>query len=656
MLIIELLFKSLIFLLAAIVCFYIPGVIFLERIKKDWESLEKNILALPLGLVLFTFLAWLFASLHLRFLLPLTLLIFLIKFLKSSKIDIPPLKNKAVALIIFIGVIAQNLISFPSGLFFGDKLEFWGVAGRDGMWYLTLTEELKNNFPPLNPSYAGELLKNYHYFYYLAQAEISRLTSIPVIDINFRFFPLFVSLTFGLAIYLLTKKLNKNNSAALWPLFFAYFSGSFGYIPRLIGYGRGGWETVFWSMQPFSMLQNPQLGFSFTLLVVWLILLIEYIKSKNKKYLLPVILIAATLPEYKIFGGTLLLGTFFVVSVFEVLIFRKIYLFLSFIASAILFLIIFLPVSAKAPSFFIFEPFWFVRSMIVSPDRLNWVDLELRRQSFAYFHNWPKVVMIETLSLLIFTFGNLGTKFLGFFAFPKIFAKIKNKEYSLPIIGILAFIIASFTIPLLFLQSGVAWNTIQYLYYFVFALSLLSGLVVGSFKPRIFISLAIIIFSIPTSLELIYSFYSNPAASYLSRGEFEALNFLKNRTPKNSVVLAYEFNPYLKEKFDSPIPISIYDSTSYVSAFSARPVYFADELIEGNAGYNIEERKNNQKLFFHTDNTGIADDFLKKNHIKYIYLLKDDKFGQKINFPADSLNFTTPFENEEVKIYKTDVK
>lgn len=644
------------FLIAVFICFYIPGRLFLESLKKDWDNLEKNLLALPLGLAVFTFLAWFFASLQLRFLLPISFLILLVKFLKFSKLNLPPLKNKTVAFIIFAGVIAQNLVSFPSGLFFGDKMQFWGVAGRDGMWYLALTEELKNNFPPQNPSFSKELLKNYHYFYYLAQAEISRLTTIPVIDINFRFFPIFVSLTFGLSIFLLIKKITKNNLVAYWSLFFAYFSGSFGYIPRLLGYGRGGWETVFWSMQPFSMLQNPQLGFSFALLLVWLIFLIEYIKSKNKKILFPIILIAATLPEYKIFGGTLLLGAFFVVSVFEILISRKIYLFLSFIASGLLFLIIFLPSSAKAPSFFIFEPFWFIRSMIASPDRLNWVDIELRRQTFAYFHNWPKVFLIEAFSLTLFTIGNLGTKFLGFLALPKLISKIKNKEYSLAIIGVLAFITASFLIPLLFLQSGVAWNTIQYFYYFVFAFALLSGLAIGSLKPRAFISLIIIVLSLPTSLELIYSFYSSPPASYLSKNEFQALNFLKNNSPKNSVVLAYYYNPDLKQKINAPMPISLYDSTSYISAFSTRPVYFADELIEGNAGYNIKERNDNLKKFFSTTDQAFAKKFLADNNISYIYLLKDEKFGQKINFSTDTLNFTKFLENEEVKIYKTDVQ
>lgn len=647
-----------IFLIAVFICFYIPGRLFLESLKKDWENLEKNILALPLGLALFTFMAWFFASLHLRILLPVTVLILLFFFLRKQKINPPKIKaiNKTLVFLVFAGVIAQNLVSFPSGLFFGDKMQFWGVAGRDGMWYLALTEELKNNFPPLNPSFSGELLKNYHYFYYLAQAEISRLTTIPVVDINFRFFPLFVSLTFGLAIYLLVKKITKNNLAANWALFFSYFSGSFGYIPRLLGYGRGSWETVFWSMQPFSMLQNPQLGFSFVLLVIWLIFLIEYIKSKNKKILLPIILIAATLPEYKIFGGTLLLGAFFIISIFELLIFRKIYLFLSFIASGLLFSIIFLPVSAKAPSFFIFEPFWFIRSMIASPDRLNWVDIELRRQTFAYFHNWPKVFLIEAFSLGLFTIGNLGTKFLGFFALPKLIANIKNKENALPIIGVLAFISASFLIPLLFLQSGVAWNTIQYFYYFVFAFALLSGLVIGSLKPRIIISVMIIIFSLPTSLELVYSFYTSPPANYLSLGEFEALNFLKKNSPKNSVILSYYFNSDLRQKISSPIPIFFYDSTSYISAFSAHPVYFADELIEGNAGYNIKERNDNLKTFFTTNDPEFAREFLKKNNISYIYLLKGEKFGQKLNFSTDSLNFIKFFENEEVKILKTDVQ
>lgn len=641
------------FIIAVFIFFYIPGLLFLGKINKNWENTEKNILALPVGLAIFTFISWFFAALNLRFLTPLFLIIVLLYFLKTQKITFPKITNKLLVFLIFAGVIFQNTLSYPSGQFYADKMQFWGVAGRDGVWYMALTEQLKNNFPPLNPSFSGEVLKNYHYFAYLAQAEISRLTNISVIDLNFRFFPLFVSLTFGLSIYLLVKKITKNKQAAYWSLFFAYFSGSFGYIPRLLGMGRGGWETAFWSMQPFSMLQNPQLGFSFVLIMVWLIILLDYVKSQNKKMLLPLILIAATLPEYKIFGGTLLLGAFFIIAIFEILLYKKFHLFLSFIASLMLFLIIFLPASASAPSFLIFEPFWFVRSMIASPDRLNWVDIELKRQTFAYFHNWPKVILIEAFSLFIFTIGNLGTKFLGFFAFPKLISKIKNKEYTLPIIGVLSFITASFLMPLLFLQSGVAWNTIQYFYYFVFIFAILSGLALGSLKPNLLFSLIIIILSIPTSLELIYSFYSSPPAAYLSKKEYEALNFLKENSPKNSIVLAHYFNQDLRQKLNSPMPLALYDSTSYISAFSARPVYFADELMAGNAGYNIKEKEINLNNFFTTNDSSVAGRFLQKNNIGYIYLLKDEKIGQKIYFSEESASLTKFFENEEVKIYKT---
>lgn len=654
---IEFLVESVSFLLAVICCFYIPGRLFLELIKKDLGY--KNILSISIGIIIFTLADFILGYLGLRIVLYLLLLISIALFLKILEPTLPHFVkfDKFLITLILAGAIIQNLITFPSGILFKNKMLFWGVSGRDGVWYISLTEELKKHIPPNMPSYSGEKLKSYHYFLYLTEAEVSNITGIPSVDLNFRYFPILISLLFGSLIFSLIKKITNSNSAGYLSVFISYFSGSFGYIPRLLHYGTGSWETAFWSMQPFSMLQNPQLAISFVFLTLWLIFLLEFLKSRANRLLIPLVIISCSLPEFKVFAGILVLGSMMVISIIDIVFFKKKNLFLATLTSSIIAFLLFIPNARTGMGYFIFEPLWFIRTMIVTPDRLGWEDLELRKQTYAFHNNWPKVFLINIISVLIFITGNLGTKVLGFLTLKGIL-DIKDKNKLLFNISVLIILLVSLTTPMLFLQSGVVWNSIQFFYYFVFIFGLMSGIALNKIliNRSKFVKLGIlfitILLSIPTSVELIFSLYGSSPSAYISQNELSALQYLKSSTPEDSVILTYPYEQTAKNNKQAPLPVSIYDSTSYVSAFASRYVYFADELMAGNTGLDIKKRQNNLKEFYNNDNPLLAKKFLKDNKINYIYFLKTEITGQKIKLSETELNAEIVYSNDEAKILK----
>ena len=56
-----------------------------------------------------------------------------------------------------------------------------------------------------------------------------------------------------------------------------------------------------------------------------------------------------------------------------------------------------------AGSFLMFEPWWFIRTMIVVPERLNMVIMEHRRQFYMAQHTWHAYLRVLQLEL-----GGLG--------------------------------------------------------------------------------------------------------------------------------------------------------------------------------------------------------------------------------------------------------
>lgn len=637
------------FLIFLIFFLFIPGGVILNKTKIS--SLEKICLSLVIGLGIFLFLSFWLGFLGLRILiLPISLL-FLFFFVKNRvyreyclkfKIDFFPL------LVVLGGAIFQSSLMFKSGWMTKKGILFWGVNGYDGVWHMALARELVNNFPPQNPGFAGEFLKNYHFLTDLLIAQINYFFKIPILDIYFRFFPLFFSLILNILVYFLTWRWTKDKIASIFSVFFLSFTSSFGWVLNIFGLGSNNWETAFWGAPTTSAFLNPPFALSLLLISGVLILIEVLIKEKNKILIPLIALILGLLVGVKIYGAIIIFSVLGLIAGRGLI--KKDFNLIKIIFLAILISFGFYWKSnIKGEEFLIWKPWWFIRTMIEAPDRVNWVNWEMKRQAYLFLGEKHKVLLIEIISFLIFLVGNLGTRVIGFLSLKNLWKRRNFLDnfflLSLPI---------SFLPPLFFIQKGVAWNTIQFLYYFIFFFGFLAGLAMSKIWKKfsnkivkILIVMLLVVFSLPSAIKTFWWYNAPIPTTILEKEELEGLSFLKNNSFPHEIVLTYPYDEAKKKKFfQPPIPLTYYNS-SYVSFFSGRRVYLEDQNQANILGYPWKERLRKIEEFFQTKEREKAERFLREAGIDYIYLVDDQKFNSE-----KDLDLPLIFNNGKVRIFK----
>lgn len=626
------------FLFLVLICFTLPGVFLIKKAKANLSFWEETILGTVVGLIFFSLLSYLLLISNLRNLLLPTIFIFAYLALKQKfKITFTSKKRLLVLAVAFIlGVVGQLLIIAPSGVYLNEDLIFWSSHGHDGMWHISLMNEINRGFPLQNPVFAGERLVNYHFFSDIAPAQFNYYFQLSTLDLYFRFFPLLFSILLGALVYLLATKLAGSFLAGIWAVIFTYFAGSFGYIVTFLQNRTFGGETLFWSSQIQSSSGNPPQIAAFVIVLAFLYLFSIFLKQANEqvlsfgkrvsfgnKYIFALCtLLAGSLAVFKVYGAIVVLASLGIVGLVQVIKDKKFNILILFFLSSLLSALLYLPNSQSSGSFLIWEPWWFIRTMVVAPDRLNWLDLELRRQTYIYESNWKRVIQLEVSAFLIFFFGNLGMRFLGLLYFPK-FLKQSNTSYLHLLITFV--IVISFSLPLLFLQKGVASNTIQFLQYYLLLFGMLAALAVYEISKKIkfkllnlSLALFIILLSIPTQVSLINNFYNRLPFAKIEKEELSALNWLKEESIETSVILTPPYNKYLN--LPSPVPqIWDWSDTSYVSALSSRRIYLEDTEQVDIMGYKLKERADFQEMIFTEANPRLIEQRLKDEKINYLY-------------------------------------
>ena len=653
---------GILFLFAAFFMLTMPGLFFLKKLKIEFQDFwEKFTISSVLGLVLFTLTAYVLSAIHLRFLIwffPILGFWSVLKFKKDLKINFKLKYKIFFLLVLIIGIIAQVAVNAPSGVPYQEGIYFWSSHGHDGIWHIALMEELKKDiFPFQNPEVAGEKLQNYHFFVDLLMSEFSRLYQFSTLDIYFRFMPVVFSLLLGLSSFIFVRVWTGKELAGIWAMIFTFFAGSFGYLLYVPTHGSLGGEAIFWLSQTHSVLGNPPHAAAFIIITVFLFILLKYLKNYQLNYFILCALLGAVVIEFKVYGGLLILGGLLVVGIWEIISKRRLKTILLFMVTSAGAFGIYFPNSQNSQGFLIFEPWWYIRTMVVVPDRLNWIDLELRRQHYLAQGTWNaylRVLQLELTAFLIFLIGNLGMRFLGFWT---IFIMIKNNLFKNSFsIFFLTIIIASFVIPHLFLQKGVAWNSIQFNQYFILFFGFLAGAAVTSlltkFKNqfiKITIVALIIFLAIPTQIGLLWQFYSNAPLSKVTYNELEGLQFLKEKTDDQAVILTMPFNKYERDKYKNPpIPIYAWFDTGYVPAFSSRRTLISDEEQVNIMGYQLNELIEERKLSFSSNDYHMMSNFIDKFNIDYIYL----SWKQELATDSGLLNLDLIFENKDAKIFK----
>ncbi len=548
-----------------------------------------------------------------------------------------------IILLIILGSISWSLTMVKSGLLYPFGLGFWGPNGHDGIWHIALANSLARGTLDI-PTFAGERLKNYHIGFDLIIALINKITTIPIPTIYFQIAPPVLAVLTGIVVYKLVLLWTKSQSASFWSVFFVYFGGSFGFV-----LGKG--ESAFWSQQAISSLINPPFALSIVILSAGLFFLLK------KKYILATILFGILI-EIKAYAGILALGSLFVVGVLRIIKEKKLDYLLVFLGALVISVILFIPLNKNSTNLFMFQPFWFLESMMGLSDRIGWQKFYSAMTNYKTGGSW-KWLPAYGVAFLIFNIGNIGTRMIKDIWIIKKLKKIKDIDYltifSFSVIG------AGILIPTFFVQTGTPWNTIQFFYYCLFFSAILAGIAVSDILSNksdkfIFVfSSILILITISTTVMTLKDVYlpSRPPAM-ISNTELEALNFLAKQ--ENGIVLTYPYDGVkAKEAVNNPPrPLALYDSTAYVSAYSNKPTYLEDEVNLDITGYNWRERREHVFNFVNESDAKVAREFLKKNNIRYIYLVKATSpiVGEKLKLGPAQAGLEELFSNREITIYK----
>lgn len=657
----EFILVTLKFLFFVVLVLFVPGWLIVRTLKNE-QLLARLFLSINLGFIGLTLVSYIggylktpwiiYSYIGLSFLLFIVLRCYRQLWIEKRQFCLTGFKLWPLSLV-GAGTFFQSLSMIRSGWPYDFGLGFWGPMGHDGIWHQALINQLIRQVPPENPGFSGSLLSNYHYFYDLLVAATYNLSTVPILDLLYRFYPILFSLLVGLGTYLLVMNLTRKKIAALISVYFIYFAGSFGWIVEYIREKHFGGESAFWANQSVSANLNPPFAISLVLIIALMLTFFAVLKQQSLKAGLVLVLIAGSLIEFKVYAGIIVLGGLLLVALTQILFQKSLFFLKVFLGSLALSSAVFLPQNIRSGELLVFAPFWFVHSMVDFPDRVGWIRLALAREAGFAQAQWFKFFAAEIVSLILFIVGNLGTRFI---VLVGIIAVIKNKLWLQErYVFILGMSVISLVIPLLFIQKGNPWNTIQFFYYFIYFVAIFTGitlLFIFEKLPRMLGYLLVFFILVITPINAVVTFRSSLyplPPSRLTGGEFAALNFLQ-RLP-SGVVLTYPFDKDERSKYTNPFPLLIYETTNYVSAFSEKPVFVEDEIQQEIFQNDYKKRVVSVVDFFKGRDALWSEEFLKVNNIRYVYLPKI--FGVTLN--TDSLNLKKIYDNEEVSIYENPI-
>jgi hypothetical protein len=505
---------------------------------------------------------------------------------------------------LFIGVLAISVILFsllsPIYNNYGKTNEgtirLYGAYFNDSINNIALIKGLKTSVPPENMNYSGTKMASYHYFINLIMAKASQLFNIDDFTMYFKIAPLLLISLLAYFSWNLATKLGGSHFVGAMGTLFVLVSGNMYYF-------TAGKPSVAWIDEFSSKLINYQY-LSSLLIMFGLFFILSLYKKLTLKVEITVALITALLFGFKFYAGVLFLSSLLFVPKF-----RRIF-FLSIIPT--LCVLFFLKGGSETVFPFEFKPFWVIKSMFESPDRLNYPTWELARQTLLSTKSYLGISKLYLIGVVIYLLVNFGPRLIS------LLKKSENDVESLiKIISILGIII-----PLLFVQrESAVWNIVQFSYYSVACMGFLLALQInklkGGIKPMAF---SILWLSLIPGVLYTVNDYANPGyTATLSVQFLEASDFLGS-SPAGSVIV----HPKIS-------------SNAIVSAISGHPAYLGDSLMLNSYGINSSEREKIRDDFFADTSISLPDS------IKYIFV--------PTSLKMQNVNFKNIYNNSEISIY-----
>lgn len=523
----EILLPAIKFVAGILVCFYIPGFVIRRWMHLDRESFIDAVSSFVLGMAFFTLVSLAGAFLHMPFLRWLYIGFFLLIVLRNinGALVWPKIQRDEVIFILSATVLF-SVTMILSGWSDELGLRLFGVNTGDGIWHLALINEMTYTFPPQHPGIAGVALKGYHFFYDFLLAQFQSMFGISSIHLLFHFFPFVISALWAVGLYGNAQRWFQSKVAGYFAVLFGMFGGSFAYLVPLLWKQSISLDDGLGVTQPFTALVNPQYASSMVFVLFSALAFREYLQKKSFLSLVPLVAFGIISAGFKVYAGMILVGALGLVA-------KKLHLVIAFIVTAAVAWLLFGRFN-DAYGYLVYQPLWPPHRVMQST--LDFTQWEVARQAYESYFDTFGLFKMELWALVVFFFGNLGTRLVGLFAVVVLLwkrRKINSWHFSFYFFSAASI---AFIVPLFFIQPTAGpFNMIQMYWYFLVLISIpaaggMSYLIdhLGNRVVSVVVIFIIILMTLPSFIEK-WTSYTKGTGAHIDRLRYEALQSLASR-------------------------------------------------------------------------------------------------------------------------------
>lgn len=644
--------------LAVGISIVLPGYFLLS--KYSFKSpLVRMVIAVSVGLVIWTLQAYVFGYLGIRFATYVYVgLVLLFTVINNRKVwsgftrligELKRFDRVALSLII-VGSLVQVFPLFGSGIRYEDGIRFFHVNATDGVLHLGYIQSMVKSFPPIEPGISAPLV-NYHYWSDLAISELVRIWKLPTVHLFFQYIPPFIAIVTGFAVYLLAKVWSGSKNVSRWALFLLFFAGDAAYFIIIVLHQYLTFRSPALDNGALQFLNMPHV-FAKMIFITALIPIHTYFKTTEKKWGLLSILLVATLVGYKVYFGIFVaIGLSFYLLYRFVQTLRQWRRKSSVDAKSFIFEVGLLCSFALISAFIYFPPNKSSGGLVLAPlawsriffgvGSFNFDGFILKRDIYYESKNYVMGVVFDVIIYSATLIAVYGTRIIGFFSVVSAYRKIGLKMIIFLVPGILIFT----TLGLFTLQTSGLYNVYNFFAVSAVILSLFTAFMLADIqkKKNIFATVFLILFilfTIPRSLYEIYNFYSlyvkaDQSAKTVSNKELEGLMYVRENADDGSIIQTHPNNAW---DHDAPYAIYFTDTTSYLTGAGLLRTH----------NQPVDEKAEILTDIFDTDSPDVFADFLITNNIDYVILQNTENQKLKFNPNAEPMNVV--FENEAVTI------
>lgn len=546
---------------------WLPGDFLVNWIRCEERGAKRFIYAITYGLTFLLFVSYFFAHLSAKMIMPVFVSIFSIyQLFKFGEILQKYTVREKLPKILLVIVIVLASFSFLSSLTTKDGATYRGVNISDGLWNISLIQELVRTFPPQHPLIAGVPLQGYHFFYNLLVSDLVMLSGASVFTSHFIGMSILLCYLLVYSVYFIGVSVYEDKNAGIYAVLFSTMGGSFSFLAHYFLNKSLSLDDAFGVTQPISLIVSASYIFSLIILLIVMLMLRE--RSINKRSSLLIGLLASVAAASKVYVAPLIFGLIVFRGMYDVIKSKNFNLMYAAIIGIFLFGTYFLPFNASF-GYLILSPFWNL-SLLMNGNFPEF-QFELKRQVYEVNQNWFGIVRLYVFAAILFIVGNLGVRLMGLYAFAR--SRLQS--------SLVLYIVVTSTISVvfgsLFIQPIGVFNTIQFFWYSLHLLGIIAGLgfaqlVKQSGKIARVLLFGVLFLNFISGFSKLQGYYfSTP--SLISSKDISTLTLLHALTGPNDVILEIPKTLDIDAWFSSNISIQL-------TAYSNRRFYYGNEIVQ----------------------------------------------------------------------------